>query len=156
MRRAWLAALVLLLVVSVDCSRKISVVVALDELGAQQLADDATATNKHSLRALWAQDDFWDIVMQHDCPGTQPGHCTFSNNLSQLEEADAVLFSAQIFPGLGRFEEVMRRVSPQQSTILWNTEAIDTFRLGTAKVTARCALLACMQLCSPQLAGAFI
>jgi hypothetical protein len=29
-----------------------------------------------------------------------------------------------------RFEEVMRRLSPQQSTILWNTEAIDTFRLG--------------------------
>ena len=30
----------------------------------------------------------------------------------------------------GRFEEALARVAPHQSTILWNTEAVDTFRLG--------------------------
>jgi hypothetical protein len=40
--------------------------------------------------------------MMHDCEGIHRGRCSFSNNLTQLEGADAVLFSAQIFPGLGR------------------------------------------------------
>lgn len=92
----------------------------------------SAATNKHSLRALWAHDDFWDIQMQHECTGIHSGTCTFSSDLTQLARADGVLFSAQLFPGLGRFEEVMRTVArlPNTSTILWNTEAIDTFRLG--------------------------
>jgi hypothetical protein len=70
--------------------------------------------------------------MQHDCAGTHKGGCTFSSDLTQLARADAVLFSAQLFPGLGRFEEVMRAVarSPSTSSILWNTEAVDSFRLG--------------------------
>ena len=112
-------------------ARDIHVVVALDELGAAQLSDNAFETNKHSLRALWAQhDDFWDVEMLHDCSGIHDGRCTFSSNLSALTEADAVLFSAQLFPALGRFEEIRRRLSPHTSTVLWNTEAVDTFRLG--------------------------
>ena len=111
----------------------IRVVVALDELGTAQLADGARDTNRHSLRALWAErDDFWDIRMQHDCAraiGFLRG-CAFSSDLGQLESAHAVLFSAQIFPGFGRFEETLSRVAPHQSSILWNTEAVDTFRLG--------------------------
>ena len=118
MKRIWRVALVLQIVaVSIKVnlgSRDIKVVVALDELGAQQLADDAPGSNKHSLRALWARDDFWDIQMQHDCADMHEHKCSFSNDLTRLEEADAVLFSAQIFPGLGRFEEVMQRVSPRQ------------------------------------------
>ena len=110
--------------------RDVSVVVALDEVGAQLLADDAYATNKHSLRSLWAEhDDFWDIQMQHECPDSG-GQCVFSSNLSSLPSSDAVLFSAQMFPGMGRFEEIMLGLSPHQATILWNTEAVDTFRLG--------------------------
>ena len=111
----------------------IRVVVALDELGTAQLADGARETNRHSLRALWAEhDNFWDIRMQHDCAhtiGLLRG-CAFSTDLGQLESAHAVLFSAQIFPGFGRFEETLSRVAPHQSSILWNTEAVDTFRLG--------------------------
>ena len=89
-------------------------------------------TNKHSLRSLWSEnDDFWDVQMQHDCAGTPGvGRCTFSTNLTELATADGVLFSAQLFPGLGRFEEVLARISPHTHTILWNTEAVDTFQLG--------------------------
>lgn len=67
--------------------------------------------NRHSLRALWAEeDDFWDIQMQHDCGraiGLLPG-CVFSSDLGQLDAAHAVLFSAQIFPGSGTRMALLR------------------------------------------------
>jgi len=123
--------LVLALTVVVG-ARNVRVVVALDDMALDQLADSATETNKHSLRSLWSEsNDFWDIQMQHDCTGTPGvGRCLFSTNLTELGTADGVLFSAQLFPGLGRFEEVLANISPHTHTILWNTEAVDTFRLG--------------------------
>ena len=131
LHRLSLPLLLLLLRILAE-ARDVRVVVALDDAGAEQLSDTASATNKHSLRALWAADDFWDVQMQHDCvrASLRGGRCLFSSNLTDMERADAVLFSAQMFPAHGRFEEVLSQLSSKQSTILWNTEAVDTFRLG--------------------------
>lgn len=42
-------------------SHCVMVVVVLDEQQSEQLSDHATDTNMHSLRALWARGNFWDI-----------------------------------------------------------------------------------------------
>ena len=107
------------------------VVVVLDEQQQELLADGANGTNMHSLRALWARGhDFWDIAVDHDCQLPEGASCEFSPDQSRISEADAVLISAQVFPSFGHWERVLASLRPNQTSILWSTEAVSNFRMG--------------------------
>jgi hypothetical protein len=88
-------------------SASVLVHVALDSSTREQLAPHSTATNRHSLRALWDLDgDYWDIQVNHSC--SVP--CRFDASDDSREKAHGILFSAQLFPAFSHFANVMDQV----------------------------------------------